>query len=256
MNRLVEQAELDDLDAMRRDKASIRRATAGRCLRRSPRLFFDDCANDLDEFAAARVERRSAVLPIQLIIQAMAIENLLAKCNQVLPVGFRRVTKVEQQLQATGDYIARAAAGIDGDHLQAGRGEVLIPVIPFQAKQFAEYRGDVMDRVAGEFRIGHVTLFAKNSQFPGQRPAPAGANIVRQFLLARWFPDQAVIDRDAAVDQCFHDLRRAVYGGAFFVAGQQERDRSRVRRICRNEGFGGRHHRRQGAFHIGAAAAK
>ena len=256
MDRLVEQAKLDDLDPMRRDKTTVRRPAAGGCPRRPPGLFFDNFANDLNEFAAPGVERRSAVLPFQLVIQTVAIEDLLTKCNQALPVCFRRVTKVEQQLQSTGDYVAGAAAGVNGNNLQTGRREVLVAVVPYQAKQFAQHRGDVVDRVARQFRIGHMTLFANDSQFPGQRSSPAGANIVRQFFLARRLPDQAIIDGDASVHQCFHDLRCTVYCWAFFVAGQQERDRSPVGRIFRNERFGGSHHRRQCAFHIGAATTK
>ena len=99
-----------------------------------------------------------------------------------------------------------------------------------------------------------MALHAAHGQVAVQRTATADADAVAEFLVARWFTYDAVVDLLAAPAELGDDVANAVDRIALFVAGQQQPDDAGMRRVRRDELFERDDHRRDTALHVGRAA--
>ena len=77
VNRRVDRAELDDVDAVRRDEAAVGRAAARRQLRLEPRRFADGRLHGLREPARLREERLAGDAPADLVVDTELFEQRL-----------------------------------------------------------------------------------------------------------------------------------------------------------------------------------
>jgi len=132
---------------------------------------------------------------------------------------------------------------------------VIVALVPDDGDQLGQGRGQQVDGVLGEMRVGDVTLHALDAQLARERaPATVLDHVAHLF-------DRGGLAHDAGVQalalllQPLADLDGAVDGGAFFIAGDEEGDAAGVIRVAAHEGLGGHHHGRQRRLHVGGATA-
>ena len=123
------------------------------------------------------------------------------------------------------------------------------------AASSAKRRREQVHRVLHQVRIGDVTLHALDDQLAGKRAAPAVLDRVAELAYRGGLADDAVIEQFAARLELFHHPHRAVHRHAFFVRGEQQRDRALVLRVCGDEFLGRADEGRDGRLHVRSAAA-
>jgi hypothetical protein len=143
---------------------------------------------------------------------------------------------------------------VDVGALERGRRQRPVAVVPTDRGKLGERGRDEVDRVAGELRVGDVTLHAAHPEGARERAAPAVLDRVAEAVRGGGLADDAVVDALAARGQPLDDLHGAVGRDTFLVGGEQQRDRPVVPRVCRHERLGGGHERRNRAFHVGRPA--
>ena len=131
---------------------------------------------------------------------------------------------------------------------------MLVAGVPDPRGEFGEGRGKRVHGILGLLRIGDVSLHAMHGQTSGERAAAADLDRVAHRALAGWLADDAVVDVYATGVQGFDDPLGAVNRRPFFVAGDQEGDRSAVPRVGTHELLGGGDHGGEAALHVGGAA--
>ena len=82
------------------------------------------------------------------------------------------------------------------------------------------------DGIVGALRIGDVALRAVDNQFSSERSTPADLDRIAKRFRIRRLADEAMIEMFALFSGPLQQFRRAVDGGTFLVAGDQQPDRS------------------------------
>ena len=100
-----------------------------------------------------------------------------------------------------------------------------------------------------------MALYALDDECARKRTAPAVLDRVAELAYGSGLADDAVIEQLAAGLEYFHHPNGAVRGHAFFVRGEQQRDRTLVPRVRRDEFLGGADKGRDRGLHVGGAAA-
>jgi hypothetical protein len=141
-----------------------------------------------------------------------------------------RVLVVEADVKAcagfAGDQIDGLVADIDRREFKMRRCELCAALVKRLALQRCDKRNEAANRIFGALRIGDVPLFAADNQMAVERTATAHLDgIAHRLLIARLAQD-AVIEFLAALGGPFQQLGRAIDRDAFFVAGNQKRDRA------------------------------
>ena len=85
---------------------------------------------------------------------------------------------------------------------------------------------EALDRVAGKMRIGDMALHAGHLQPAVQAAAPPDLDGLAEPLGVGRLAHQAMIEALALLRHPFEHLARAVDGGAFLIAGDEEADRA------------------------------
>ena len=142
----------------------------------------------------------------------------------------RRVAQIEARLQLARDDVRRAGARVEVRHLEGGRLEVLGALIPHAAGELGQRRGQGMDRVLRQLRIGDVALHAVNGEPPAEGAAAADLDV--SPMRARWMarPTTHQSMRSPRARERFHHALGAVHRRPFLVTGDQEGDRAVVLR--------------------------
>lgn len=102
-------------------------------------------------------------------------------------------------------------------------------------------------------RVRHVTLNPAHRELGAEGAAAAVFHHVTHQRGARWFTHDAPVQTLFAGGETLNHRFGAVMRRAFFVAGDQKRDRTFVVRVVGDKAFGGHQHRGQAAFHVGSA---
>src|SRR6185437_163226 len=105
-----------------------------------------------------------------------------------------------------------------------------------------------------------MSLFTRDDQLAVERAAPADLDGVAERFDVAWLAQQAMVEFLAALGRPLQKLRRAVDRDAFFVAGDQKRDRSlsvflRLAAARAQVIEHGRHRASNAAFHVDRATA-
>src|SRR3546814_393794 len=176
----VHRADLDALRAQRRDEARVGRAAAGTFFRLPAGELRQHLARRGAQPALGREERLTAAVPRHAEVQVVAFEQRLDLGLQPRRGPVRAVAQVEHHLQLARDDVARARAGLDVAHLQAGRREAFVAIVPAPRCEFGQRRQRLVQRVARLVRIGDVALHAAHGERTGQRSATADAQQVAE----------------------------------------------------------------------------
>ena len=105
-------------------------------------------------------------------------------------------------------------------------------------------------------RIGGVTLHALHGDRAGNGTAPADLDHVAELVGIGRLPDEAGIPALTALSRPLQQLDRAVDGGAFLVAGNQERDGALRRAVLFDVAGDGGDEAGDAALHVDGAAAE
>ncbi len=98
-----------------------------------------------------------------------------------------------------------------------------------------------------------MPLHAVNCEPSTKRSSTAHFDGVPEDALARRLSYDAPIDPLVTPREHFCHALRAVHRGALLITSDKERNRPSVLRVRSHELFGGGHHRRQAALHVGGA---
>ena len=132
--------------------------------------------------------------------------------------------EIKHHLQLAGYDIGRASTAIDIGDLEGRGGEKVISLIPLLCGQFCQCGGREMDGVLGQVGIGHMALHAAYRHSRSQRATAAVLDHIAHAGRGRGLSHHTPIDFLVARFQPFDHFHRAVFGGAFLVAGNQEGD--------------------------------
>ena len=166
----------------------------------------------------------------------------------------RAVAEVEVHQAFPGDDVA-ANTGLNAGYLECGRREEIVAVVPEFLCQGIQCRCHGVHRVFRHVRVGYVALYPVYGQVAVQGATAAVLDDVAHLVRTRRLADQAPVHFLVSGFQGFHHLYRAILGRAFFVAGDQQRDRAPVVRVVRHKAFAGGYEGGQAAFHIRSAPA-
>jgi hypothetical protein len=133
-------------------------------------------------------------------------------------------THVERGVADGGYHVGRRVPDIDRGDLQAGRREVIAPVVQGLADQRRQHPDHVVQRVVGKLRIGGMALGAEYFQIAVQAPAAADFHHVAETRVARGLAHHAGVQPFASVFQPAQHLAGAVDRDCFLVAGDQKAD--------------------------------
>src|SRR5690606_40493172 len=121
-----------------------------------------------------------AFVPLDVEVQVVGAQHLLAFGTQGGRGPVRVVAQVEQHLQFAGDDVAGAGAGVDVADLQAGRREGFVAVVPAARGEFGQRRHRRVHGVAYLVRISDVALHAAHGERAGKRTTAADAQQVAE----------------------------------------------------------------------------
>src|SRR5690606_8329974 len=108
VDRRVERAELDDVDAVRRDEAAVGRAAARRQLGPRTGLVLDGFADGLGQLAGRCQERLARDAPPDRIVDTEPLELRLDARRQRLRRPLGRVAEIEPALKLARDDVRGA----------------------------------------------------------------------------------------------------------------------------------------------------
>src|SRR5690606_15935396 len=218
-----------------------------------------DIANRLDhrvhQGAAFGQERLAGQVPVQLIVQVMLGEHHFDTRLQLRCRHFGGKTEVEHHFALARNHVGGTGASVDIGDLEAGRREELVAVVPGFRGQFGQHRGDAMNRVVGQVRVGDMALHTLDAQYTAERTTATVLDDIADHVGRRRFADDAVVDLLIALLQVLDHLDGAVDRRAFLVRSNQQADGAAVFRVGINEFLKGDHERRYRAFHVGGTAA-
>ncbi len=188
------------------------------------------------------------------VVEPVAVEHGVQARLEAFDGARRGEAEIEVDPHFARDDVERARAGVDVGHLPRGRREMLVALVPCGRREFREGRGEVVDRVLREVRIGHVPLDSLRDEAAGERAAPPVLDGVAEVLRRRGLAHDAVVDALASRLERFHHAHGAVDRGALFVGGEQECQRAGVLGVRGDELFGGDDEGRDRGLHVGRAA--
>ena len=108
--------------------------------------------------------------------------------------------------------------------LPAGGLKEIVALVPVDGGQFGQSRCKQMDRVAGQLRIGNMTLYPFDGEFATECASATVFHHVPNALDCRGFTHDAPIKLFISRLQPLHHFHSAIYRGAFFIAGEQKGD--------------------------------
>jgi len=132
---------------------------------------------------------------------------------------------------------------------------MLVALVQRRRVHVGEHRGEALNRVLRQGRVGDVALFAVNGHGGAQRTAPPHPQRVAELFRAGGLSHHAPVDRFVAGAQRVHHAAGAVPGRALLVAGDQQRDRAAVFGVFAGKVDPGADHGRDAGFHVGGAPA-
>ena len=130
----VDDAELDDLRAGRRDEAAVGRAAGRRQLGLAAGLLVDRALHGRRQLAGRREERQAGDEPLERVVHLVAIEDLGDRLLQLLDRLLGREANVEARLEFARNDVRRAGAGADVRDLERRRLKVLVALVPARAR--------------------------------------------------------------------------------------------------------------------------
>ena len=101
---------------------------------------------------------------------------------------------------------------------------MLRAVIQLGGGQSAHHMRQLRHRIFGQMRIGDMALCAADSHNAVYRPAPPDFNHIAQRVGICRLTNHTIINNLALLLQPAEHFARAVNAGAFFIAGNQQRD--------------------------------
>src|SRR5690606_16053826 len=151
--------------------------------------------------------------------QAMTVQVGGHLCLQPFGRAGGREAEIASDRGGTGDDVARSGSCVQIRDLEGGGREVFVAFVPADRGQFGQGRGEFVNRVAGQVRVGHVALDAVHRD-PGRHRATAAVlDRVAQRLDRGRLADDAVVGPFAARFQHAADIDRAVGRRPFVVGG-------------------------------------
>ena len=240
---------------MQRDESPVGGAAAGGQFRIDPALLAHDVAGGLDQRAVGGQEGLAGRTPFDLVLDVVAAEQVLDPLFDLLALPLVGETEVEARYQFAGEHVGRPRVGLHLDDLEAGRREMLVAFVERRRVHVREHRGEALNRVLRQGRVGDVALFAVDGHGGAQRPAPPHPQGVAELFRAGWLSHHAPVDRFVAGAQRVHHAAGAVPRRAFFVAGDEKRQRAAVFGVFAGKVDAGADHGRDAGFHVGGAPA-
>ncbi len=207
----VDRTQLHHLSAGGGDKAAVTGAAGGGQMRVGAGAFLDRRHGGVHQGAAVGEERLAGQLPLDLVIQAVALQDGFGALAQFEIGDFGGKAEIEQHLAITGNHIGGAGAGVDVGDLKAGGREEIIAPVPFRRRQFRQGRCHFVHRIAGQMRVGHVPLHAFYREQAAQGAAPTVLDHVPHRVRGGGLAHQAVVDVFVAFLQGLHHLDGAVH---------------------------------------------
>ena len=104
-------------------------------------------------------------------------------------------------------------------HLPAGGLKKCIALVPLGSHQLAQRRRKQVNRVFGQMRVGDVALNTFDAELAAERAAAAVFDHVAKLVDRGGLTHDAVIELFTTRLELVADHQRAVFGRAFFVAG-------------------------------------
>ena len=251
----VDRAELDHLSAQGGDEATVGGAAAGGRRGVATGDILDAGGHSVEQFARLSEERQTGQRPLQVVVQAVLVENGGDALLQLLDGGFGGEAEVEHRLQLAGDDVGGASAGVEIGHLEAGRREVVVAMIPMFGCQFGQRRGGQVNRILRQVWVGDVALLAVHGECATEGATTAVLHHVTEQGGARRLADDAPVQALVTLAQALDHRLGAMLSRAFLVAGDQEGDGALVVRVVGDEALHGDDHARQAAFHVRCATA-
>ena len=193
-------------------------------------------------------------MPLQVILQLVAVENGNHSFFQAFRCVFRAVAEIEVNQALAGDDVAPGASFDPGD-LEGGWREEIIATVPEFLREGVQSRGNGMNRVFRQVRVGHVPLCALYCEIAMERAPAAVLDDIAHLTGAGRFTNQAPVDFFIPGFQGFHHFHGAVLGRTFLVTGDQQGNRAPMIGMVCHKPLAGCDKGRQAAFHVGCAPA-
>src|SRR5690606_608712 len=121
-----------------------------------------DARGSLSQRSLWGQERQPGAVPVDLVMQAMAVQYRLDLGAQLLGGDFGGITEVELQLQRARDNVSRSSAGLNVRDLARGWRKIAVALIPLPRRQLQQRGSKLVYRIARKLRVGDVPLFAKH----------------------------------------------------------------------------------------------
>src|SRR5690606_9296167 len=106
--------------------------------------------------------------------------------------------EVEHHFALARNHVGGTSATVDIGNLEAGGRKEFVAVVPRLRSQLGQYRGDAMNRVVGQVRVGDVALHALDAQHATERTTAAVLDDIADHVGRGRFADDAVINRFVA----------------------------------------------------------
>src|SRR5688500_11171729 len=194
----IDRAEFHDLRRDIDEETPIGGAAGGRHAGRDAGHRLDRARHHVHQIASLREKGPAVVAPVEIVHNAVPVEDAVHARLQRLQRARRGETEIEAYVRFARDHVPRAGAGVEiGDLPGRGR-EVLVALIPFRLRHFGYRRGHVVDRVLPEMRIGDVALDALHDEAAGERAATPVFHHVAEPAHASGLADQTVVELFAA----------------------------------------------------------
>ena len=237
------------------DEAAVAGAARGGELGGEPCFGLDGLLNRVHQFARRGQEGLAAQCPVQRVLQAMPVEYRLHALLQALGRGFGGKAEIEVHHHIARDHIGGTRAAVHVADLPAGGREKRIALVPHGSGQLGQGGQGLVNGIARQLRVGNVPLDAAHGEPAAERAAPAVLDHVAGLFDRGGHAHDAVVDPLAPRAQLFDHHLGAIHRRAFFIAGQQERQRDPGLGRGRQE-FLDRHDKgRDRGFHVAGAAA-
>src|SRR5436190_3890371 len=160
----VDRAKLDHFRADIDDEAGVRRASGGRELAVRARMPLARFEHNIGEAAALAKERLRTEHPVDRVLERVLLENGFDALAKRLVAAFGGEAEIEVDIDSAGHHVSRAGAGMDVRDLEARRRKALVALVPLRAGELGQGRGDEMDRILHQMRVGDVALDAAHDE--------------------------------------------------------------------------------------------
>ena len=252
----VGRAQFNHLRADLCDETAVAGATGGGQLGGDAGFGQDGLLHCRDEVARRGQKGLAAQRPLQVVFEAVAVQQAVYALLEPFGRGFGGEAEIEVHHHLARDHIAGAGAAVHVTDLPAGGRKEGVAPVPLGGSHFGQRRQGLVDGVARQLRVGDVALDAAHGELAAERAATAVLDHVARLFDRCGFAHDAVVQRFATGFELLHHHFGAVNRRAFLVAGQQEGD-GNLRVWVSGQKFFHRHDERgDGGFHVTGAAAK